>query len=238
MDQSKKATKKESIIAIKRNSPSLTAKDIAELVKTTSSYVYKVLSQHRRKERSKPEVFKGSRSIGFRVVGYYEAHVSEKSVEALDVPVVNGQTGMKQIGRRGAGDPCSCQIHANGKILIYAHQLGWEDWLCGKLVEHGWHEETARLLLDNCNYNVQMIESGKKIPNGLLPSRFGIRTDWGYYLVRDDSPSKNTLDVKLHIPSLDAYLGLPEIRKKLDLLCKTASRTQMMLRRFLERRGT
>jgi hypothetical protein len=48
--------------------------------------------------------------------------------------------------------------------------------------------------------------------------------------VKDDSPSKNTLEVRLSVPDLERYLGLPEIRKQLCVLTQGTMTMQQALR--------
>ena len=66
--------------------------------------------------------------------------------------------------------------------------------------------------------------------DGLLPKDLIVKTAWGFMLVKDDSPSKNTLEVRLSVPDLERYLGLPEIRKQLCVLTQGTMTMQQALR--------
>jgi hypothetical protein len=77
---------------------------------------------------------------------------------------------------------------------------------------------------------VKVVEAGVKVPEGYLPKDLLLKTAWGFMLVRDDSPTKNTLEVKISVPDLERYLGLPEIKKQLDLLVQGGLTTQQLLR--------
>jgi len=49
-------------------------------------------------------------------------------------------------------------------------------------------------------------------------------------VIRDDSPTKNMLEVKLSVPDLSKYLGLPEIKSQLNLLTRGSMTTNQLLR--------
>jgi uncharacterized protein YfkK (UPF0435 family) len=74
-------------------------------------------------------------------------------------------------------------------------------------------------VVDQITLNANVIEAGIKpgdptfLPNDLL-----LKTDWGAVLVRDNTPEKGVLELKLSVPNLKSYLGLPEIRKKLEVI--------------------
>jgi hypothetical protein len=137
---------------------------------------------------------------------------------------------MKQVGFKGKGDPCSLQLHRNGRAIVFPHALGWQDWLVDRLVECGWERSRGRLLVDNCRLTVKVLEAGVKIPDGYLPKDLMIKTAWGFMLVRDDSPTKNTLEIKISVPDLERYLGLPEIKKDLQLLVQGGLTHDQLLR--------
>jgi hypothetical protein len=45
-------------------------------------------------------------------------------------------------------------------------------------------------------------------------------------LVKDDSPGKNILEIRLSVPDLERYLGVPEIRKELAVLMQVTMTNQ------------
>jgi hypothetical protein len=124
----------------------------------------------------------------------------------LDAPVVNRKTGMKQVGFSKNNDPCSCQIHKNGRVIVFLHALGWKDWLKNKLVSYGWDQGKASVLVENLNINVVLAEAGVKVPKSFLPKDIVLKTAWGMAIIRDDSPTKNMLEVKLSVPDLNRFL--------------------------------
>ena len=215
--RSEERTKRQLIIDYHLKSPTMKARQIARMVKTSVGYVWNVLSRYKGNVSSKQS---GSKRLygGVRGVSFYEDAVLPGWYEELRAPIVNSRTGMKQIGRKNKGDPCSLQIHRSGRVIIFPHSLGWQDWLADRLVECGWNRSQSRLLVDNCRFTVKIVEAGVKVPMGILPKDLIVKTAWGFMLVRDDSPTKNTLEVKISVPDLERYLGLPEIRKDLKLL--------------------
>ena len=224
-------SKRQLIIRYKLNNPEMKACEIAQKVKTTTGYVYNVLSDHQNRVRS--ERWGSDRSDGSVSVhgpSFFEDVVLSEWCDELRAPVINVRTGMKQIGFKDGGDPCSCQIHRNGRVIIFPHALGWEEWLVQKFVEFGWDRYRAELVVENCRFTVKVIEAGVKVPEGYLPRSLCLKTAWGFMLVKDDSPAKNTLEVKLSVPNLEHYLGLPEIKKKLELLTQGSLTTNQLLR--------
>lgn len=218
------------IIRYKLNNPEMKASEIAQKARTTLGYVYNVLSDYKR--RMKSERWGLGRSAGLvgRGLSFYEDAVPWGWYGDLVAPVVNVRTGMKQVGFKAHGDPCSCQFHKNGRVVIFPHALGWQDWLIERLASCGWNRGRAEFLVMNCRLTVKVVEAGVKVPEGYLPKDLLLKTAWGFMLVRDDSPTKNTLEVKISVPDLERYLGLPEIKKQLDLLVQGGLTTQQLLR--------
>ncbi|MDI6847002.1 MAG: hypothetical protein QMD23_02580 [Candidatus Bathyarchaeia archaeon] len=218
------------IIQYKVNNPEMKASEIAHKARTTPGYVYNVLSNY--KKRIRVERWGSGRSNGLvgHGLSFYEDAVPSAWYGELAAPVVNFRTGMKQVGFKGNGDPCSCQLHRNGRVIIFPHALGWQDWLIKRLVSCGWSRDMSELLVMNCRLTVKVVEACVKVPEGYLPEHLLLKTAWGFVLVKDDSPRKNTLEIKLSVPDLERYLGLPEIKKKLDLLVQGGPTTNQLLR--------
>jgi hypothetical protein len=126
---------------------------------------------------------------------------------------------MKQVGSIDLRDPCSCQIHSNGHLIIWPHSSGWREWLIEALTAYGWSNELARLVVEQARLNVTVVEGGVKPgePN-FLPKDIYLETAWGVTLVRDDTPERGVLEVKLSVPDLNRYLGLPDIKKRLEII--------------------
>lgn len=231
-----KTSKAELIRKFFRENPPLHKGDIKRFCQNhpgfTCNYVYKIRSKERNKSKIKPLGSMGSKGVSGKVVGVYENDVLREWVEKLHAPIVNFHSGMKQIGFKKNGDPCSCQIHKGGSIMVYARYLGWEEWLIEKFVEGRWDYEQAKLVVDSCHYTIHIFEPGVKVPQGFLPKDLRIYADWGITVIKDDSPMKNTLHMKISIPKMDRYFGLPEIRKKLDLLIKEVKGLQVSGMRF------
>lgn len=230
--KSKEPTKRELIIRYYLNSPRIRASQIAQKAKTSVGYVWNVLSKYKKRMSSERL---GSKRLygGVRGLSFYEDAVLPKWYEELRASVVNSRTGMKQIGRKNRGDPCSLQIHRNGRVIIFPHAIGWQNWLADKLVECGWDQFRAKLLVDNCKLTVKIVEAGVKIPTRLLPKDFLLKTTWGFMLVKDNSPTKNTLDIKISVPDMERYLGLPEIKKNLQLVIQGGLTHGQLLRAIL-----
>lgn len=226
---SENANKAHYIRQFKTNNPKVKASEIADKAKTSVGYVYNVLSKSKRRgevERRREDRLFGVAHGKF----FYRDMVLPEWYSSLQAPVVNSRTGMKQVGFKESGDPCTCQIHKNGGVVVFPHSLGWEEWLREALIGHGWDYDRASLLVNNLTIQVVLAEAGVKIPDGLLPKDILIKTAWGVVIVRDDSPTKNMLEVKLSVPDLNRYLGLPEIRNKLDLLTMGSMTTNQLLR--------
>jgi hypothetical protein len=175
---------------------------------------------------------------------FYEDQVLPGWVEVLRAPVVNPRSGMKQLGFLAAGDPVSAQFHRNGRVIVFPHKVEWREWLTDELTRRGWDSERAELLTRSLHFAVKTAEGGIRTHDGFLPKDLMLKTSWGFMLVKDDSPSRNTLEVRLSVPDLERYLGLPEIRKELELLTHGTMTMQQALRalailvkRSLEREG-
>lgn len=191
------------------------AKEIAQKAKTTPGYVSKVLSQIRnegKKQRGRNgRIFAHGNS-------FYDWAVMPETAAMLQAPVMNPKTGMKQVGFKRI-NPCSCQIHPNGHIIIWAHSTGWKDWLTSEFVRLGWPVNVARFVVESAKFQVSTIEAGTKpIDPTLLPDVLYIESEWGMALVKDNSPEKNVLEVRFNIPRMQHFLGLPEIRKRLAVI--------------------
>jgi len=230
--KSKERTKRELVIQYYINNPRMNARQIARKAKTSVGYVWNILSKYKREMSSERW---GSKRLygGVRGLSFFEDAVLPEWYDELGAPVVNSRTGMKQIGLKSNGDPCSLQIHRNGRVIIFTHALGWQDWLVDRLMECGWAQSRGRLLVDNCRLTVKVLEAGVKVPKGIISKDLIVKTTWGFMLVRDDSPTKNTLEVKISVPDLERYLGLPEIRKKLQLLVQGGLTHEQLLRAAL-----
>lgn len=212
----KNSTKKAYILEYHKNNPWATAFEIARRINTTRSYVWKVLSNARKPSK---EIRGRNGRIFAHGKVYYEWFVMPSSFESLNAPVANFRTGMKQIGSLEQRDPCSCQIHANGHLIIWARSNGWRDWLVGALTSCGWKKELSHLVVEQARLNVSVVEGGvKPLDPSFLPKDFYFETEWGAVLVRDDTPEKGVLELKLSIPDLQRYLGLPDIKKRLEVI--------------------
>ena len=243
--ESKKNTKKAYILEYYKNNPWATASEVARKVKTTQSYVWKVLSNSRKPGKEirgrKGRVFAHGKV-------YYEWVVTPSSFASLNAPVVNTRTGMKQVGSLKQKEPCSCQVHANGYLIIWPRSSGWRDWLAEALTSCGWKKELSRLVVEQAKINVSVVEGGVKPGDpSFLPKDFYFETEWGAVLVRDDTPERGVLELKLSIPDLQRYLGLPDIKNRLEVIEQgslTHAQSQkaieallISLHRLLERKG-
>src|SRR4030067_65557 len=64
-----------------------------------------------------------------------------------------------------------------------------------------------------------VVEGGVKPGEpSFLPKDIYLETAWGVGIVRDDTPEKGVLEVKLSVPDLNRYLGLPDIKKRLEVI--------------------
>jgi hypothetical protein len=149
---------------------------------------------------------------------YFGYTVMPDTAALLLAPVSNHRTGMKQVGYKGV-NPCSCQIHPNGRIIIWPHSTGWKEWLTSEFIRLGWSPNVARFVVEQAMIQFSSIEAGAKpIDPTFLPEELSIETEWGVAIVRDNSPEKGVLEVKLDIPKMQHFLGLPEIRKRLAVI--------------------
>jgi len=214
--EGKSSNKKAFIIKYRTNNPQSDASEIAQKIGTSVGYVWKVLSQARKTST----VIRGRNGRIFaHGKVYYEWNVMPESVAKLTAPVINLKTGMKQIGCIKDGHPCSCQIHPNGHLIVWSRSVGWREWLTEELTVFGWNRELAQFIVDQLRLNVNVAECGvKPVDPGFLPKELCLETDWGLVVVRDDTPEKGVLELKLSIPDLKRYLGFPEIKKTLEVI--------------------
>jgi hypothetical protein len=212
--QGKKRTKKQYIIEYAKNRP-ISALEVANKIDTSPSYVWKVLSQER-------NLGKKLRGRNGRIFAHGKAYwgytVMPDTAALLLAPVLNHRTGMKQIGYKGV-NPCSCQIHPNGRIIIWPHSTGWQEWLTNEFIRLGWSANVARFVVEQAMVQFSSIEAGAKpIDASFLPEELYIEAEWGVAIVRDNTPEKGVLEVKFDIPNMQHFLGLPEIRKRLAII--------------------
>lgn len=226
---SDKQSKASYIRQLKTHNPQMAAKDIAEKANTSVGYVYNVLSKA--KQNGEVERRREDRLLGIIHGGVlYTCTILPSWYNALQAPIVNPRTGMKQVGFSKNHDPCTTQIHKNGTVVVFPHSLGWKEWLREALITCCWDQGKASLLLENLNLQVVLAEAGVKTSEGSLPKEVFLKTAWGMAIIRDDSPTKNMLEVKLSVPDLSRYLGLPEIKKELDLLTQGSMTINQLLR--------
>jgi len=226
------STKKYRIIRLSRNNPDLRSIDIANMVKTSQSYVENVLSEARRSKTSPQKIPRGSMGIeplekadrdseagglGCHGLDFRICEATPFWYDRLEAPILNERTGMKQIGFLDHDDPCSIQVHRSGKVVVYAHGVGWEGWLFKELMDHGWSEDQAYLVRHNLRrvykeIHVTSERDGKRLPRGFrLPVPFGM-------ILRDESPHENTLEIKILMPKLEEMLRTTEILKNQELI--------------------
>jgi len=214
--EGKLSNKKAFIIKYRTNNPQSDASEIAQKIGTSVGYVWKVLSQARKTGK---EIRGRSGRIFAHGKVFYEWWVTPSALTTLKATVINFRTGMKQIGSLKQSDPCSCQIHPNGHLIFWPHSNGWREWLSDQLTNYGWKNDLAQLITNQATLNVNVVEGGVKPGDpGFLPKDLYLETDWGVVLVRDDTPEKGVLELKLSIPDLNRYLGLPEIKKRLEVI--------------------
>jgi hypothetical protein len=229
--EGKQNTKKAYIIKYHANNPEAPASEIAEKIKTTPSYVWKTLSEARK--HSKDIRGRSGRIFAHGKV-YYECWATPDLVSSLNASVVNPRTGMKQIGCVKWRDPCCCQIHSNGHLIIWARSIGWQEWLVEEMLAYGWSKDIARLIVDNARLTVSIAEGGIKPGDpSFLPKDFYLETEWGVIVARDNTPEKGVLELKISIPDMQRYLGLPEIKKRLGVI-EQGSMTQLQSQKTIE----
>ena len=207
-------TKKHLIVKYHVNSPRMTAFDIARKADTTVNYVYKVLSEARKPSKE----VRGRRGRLFaHGKVWYEYWVPRSWLKRLEACIVNSRTGMRQVGFKSNRDPCSVQIHPNGHLVIWPRSSGWRGWLVEELSLRGWSRENSRVVVDHAQLTVSMAEGGVKPGDpGFLPKEIYLETEWGVVICKDDSPEKSVLELKLSIPKMQSYLGIPDIMKRLE----------------------
>ncbi len=214
--QGKVQTKRQLVLEYNLNSPQMTAFEVAEKLKTTPNYVWKVLSEARKQGKVQCRGY--GRIFGHGKV-FYEWWVPQSWLASLEAQMVNERTGMRQIGFNRMGDSCSVQIHPNGHLVIWPHSSGWRQWLVEELSSLGWSWENAKVVVDHAQLNVSVVEGGVKPGEPrFLPKDFYIETDWGVVICRDDTPEKSVLELKLSIPKMQSYLGIPGLIKKLEVI--------------------
>jgi hypothetical protein len=166
-------------------------------------------------------------------LSFYDDQVLPSWYNDLRAPVLNVRTGMKQIGCKANGDPCTCQIHRGGRIIVFPHSLEWRNRLAQELTCRGWDKDRAELLVQNLRYTLKVAEGGVRVPEGFLPKDLLLKTDWGLVVVKDDSPTKNTLELKLSVPDMKKFLGLPEIKHELEMLTQGTMAYNQLVRALL-----
>lgn len=68
-----------------------------------------------------------------------------------------------------------------------------------------------------------------KVPEGFLPEGIFLNTYWGMAVIRDNSPTKNTLEIRLSVPNLKGFLGLSKLEERIEVIAKgTMTNNQLM----------
>lgn len=222
-------SKRQLIVRYHRNSPEMTAKQIASMLKTTEGYVYNVWNKSEVERPRRDRIF----GVGGHGRVWYENAVLVRQFKRLRAVVVNSRTGMKQIGFKDRGDPCSCQVHSNGKVIIFPHGLAWRPWLISEFQKAGWDSDLASLVVETTYLVVKELHGAARVPKDFLPHDFYAKTDWGVVVVRDTSPYPNTFEMKLIVPDMQKYLGLPEIQQKLKAVEQGSVTMNQALRAIL-----
>jgi hypothetical protein len=213
--ESKVRAKKDFITNYHANNPQVHAKEIAAKIGTSVGYVWKVISQSRKPSK---ELRGREGRIFAHGKTYYGLAVMPDTAALLLAPIVNQRTGMKQIGYKKV-NPCSCQIHPNGRIIIWPHSTGWKEWLTSEFIRLGWTANIARFVVEQAVIQFSTIEAGAKpIDPTFLPEELFFEAEWGVTIVKDNTPEKGVLEVKFDIPKMQHFLGLPEIRKRLEVI--------------------
>jgi hypothetical protein len=190
------------------------------------------------------------RSKAFGVHGgwYFWEAVLPGHVARLGLPavVVNERTGLRQIGFREAGDPCSIQLEKNGSIRIYPHvsdENVWRGWAVVRLVEAGMDYELACKVAETTKRAISRVEVPvARLSPGLankLPKE--VKTDVGVAVAIDNTPEPNTLELKVDVAGLSSAvadrLGIHEIRgalARLDVLEKGMARIDQAVHRLVD----
>jgi hypothetical protein len=91
--------------------------------------------------------------------------------------------------------------------------------LVEKFSSCGWSRENAKVVVDHAQLNVAVVEGGVKPRDpSFLPKDLYLETEWGVVLARDNSPERGVLELKISIPKMQKYLGIPEIAKRLEVI--------------------
>lgn len=227
--KTKRATKKKAIKIMHKNYPNLTAIKIARHLNTTTSYVYNVWNDG---EIQRGRINRIERSGEVHGLVWFEDRITEGMYDMLEAPVLNSKTGMKQVGFKDAGDPCSCQVHRNGRAIVWPHRVGWRSWLLSEFVCRGWSKEISELVVNNLYLQASEFHGCCRVRKGFLPENFGVETDFGVEVTKDSTPfqRKETLEMTLKIPEMKRFLGLPELRKQHDHLIQGTMTTEQVLR--------
>jgi hypothetical protein len=122
-------------------------------------------------------------------------------------------------------------------MIVWDRDVGWRNWLINELSYCGWSHEDAQLVVDHVHLNVKVVEVGvRPRDKTMLPKDFCLETEWGVLLCRDNSPEKSVLELKLSIPRMQSYLGIPEIMKWLKAIEQgflTVARRQRVIEALL-----
>lgn len=208
-------TKKEFILKLIRSkNPDQSLRELAETHNLSYGYMRNIRSRYMTSKRGRL-----GRSSLYDVHGlcfFYES-IPVSWVEGLDVLVVNGRSGMRQIGFKGKGDPCSVQFEKNGAVRIYVHRRIWRPWLLERLLGAGWNSDQAESLAFSKNLKPKRVEVPVRIPGiDSLAERLGfddLVTDAGISIHLRDGSHPDAAEVVVDFNGLAGHLGIADLKR-------------------------
>jgi len=144
-------------------------------------------------------------------------------VGRLSASVILARTGLKQVGFKQFGDPCSAQFERNGTVRVYpgkgVPERVWREWLQRELVRRGWGMDEAKAFDLQLRHSIRQIEIvGAQVPDSVakvVPHMLSV-PDAGLTFRVCDTPKPNSFEASIDLRKLSGFLGIDKIHEVLD----------------------
>jgi len=149
---------------------------------------------------------------------FFWSRVPREWVRGLAASVTNVRTGLKQIGFKELGSPCSAQFELNGSVRVYPYvqEQVWRPWLERELVRRGWGMDEAKAFNGQLRHSIRQVEVvGPQLPVDVareLPPVTAV-PEAGVVFKVCGTPKPRTFEVGIDIRQFSTFLGLDSYRE-------------------------
>jgi len=189
-----------------------------ERIQGKRSGIYRLVTQDRNRSRVSLDDFVVAVPYHEGPYKFFWASVPREWVRRLGASVTNQRTGLKQVGFKELGSPCSAQLERNGSVRVYPYvqEQVWRPWLERELVRRGWGMDEARAFNAQLRHSIRQVEVvGPQLPVDMareLPPVTAV-PEAGVVFKVCGTPKPRTFEVGLDIRQFSQFLGLDSYRE-------------------------